>query len=121
MKDEVKAFLNKCQIIFEESKYLNGLEIPRDILLSKTRYEKVKPDIENLKKMGFSSSTLTALQKNAIEQQKWPLLNLVRQILKASNYNMIPIRRADGRTKVGKKKYKRFFKINKLKDIEEAT
>ena len=88
MKDELKAFLNKCQIIFEETTYLNGLEIPRDILLSKTRYEKVKPDIENLKKMGFSSSTLTALQKNATEQQKWPLLNLVRQILKASNYNI---------------------------------
>lgn len=114
MKDEIKVFLNKCQIVFDDHEFLNGMEIPRDILLSKKTYENVKDDIIIMKKLGFSSSTLTSLQKNAINTQKWPLLNLVRQILKASNYNMCPIRKASGRTKEGKKKYKRFFKIKKF-------
>ena len=84
--------------------------IPRDILLDNTVYESVKEDIVILKKK-FSSSSLTSLQKSAELEQKWPLLNLVRQILKASNYNMVPHREANGRTKEGKKKYKRFFII----------
>ena len=43
------------------------------------------------------------------KKQKWPLLNLVRQILKVNNYRMKPIRKSDGKTKLGKKKYIRFF------------
>ena len=95
------------------------MEIPRDILLSKQKYEEIIEEIVSMKKSGFSSSSLTALQKNAKERQKWPLLNLVRQILRASNYNLIPFRKSDGRDKLGKKKYKRLFRIVKLKDIKE--
>ena len=47
--------------------------------------------------------------------------NLVRQILRASNYNLLPFRKSDGRDKLGKKKYKRSFRIVKLKDIKEHT
>jgi len=60
------------------------------------------------------------LQKNAEASQKWPLLNLVRQILKSNNYKMDPIRKSNGYTKEGKKKYLRFFVIKKLKTKEEA-
>ena len=103
MKEEIKCFLNKCKIVFDDIEFLNNMKIPREILLSKKVYEEVKPEIQVLKKQGFSSSFLTAFQKNADSNQKWPLLNLVRQILKASNYNMVPHREADGRTKEGKK------------------
>ena len=41
----------------------------------------------------------------------------MRQILRTYNYNMKPIRRANGYTKEGKKKYKRLFIIEKLKKI----
>ena len=119
MKPEVIKLLNNCNILFENVEQLNGMEIPRDILLSKKTYETIKPSIEVIKKLGFSSSSLTALQKNASVHQKWPLLNLVRQILRASNFNLFPIRKAIGRDKTGKKLYKRFFKIQKLKDIKE--
>ena len=34
----------------------------------------------------YSSGSLTSLQKNAQDIQKWPLLNLVRQILKSNNF-----------------------------------
>ena len=119
MKDEIKLFLNKCQIVFDDLEFLNGMKIPREILLSEKVYENIKTDIEAIKGLGFSSSTLTCLQKNADNNQRWPLLNLVRQILKANNYNMVPWREANGRTKEGKKKYKRFFKIKKFKVVTE--
>ena len=86
-------------------------------MLSEKTYESVKEKIPDLKKK-LSSSSLTSLHKNAKQDQKWPLLNLVRQILKTYNYTMKPIRKANGYTKDGKKKYKRFFIINKLMSIK---
>jgi hypothetical protein len=56
---------------------------------------------------------MTSLQKTAAKSQKWPLLNLVRQILGVYKYNMRPVRKSDGYTKDGVKKYKRFFIIEK--------
>ena len=118
-KQTIKEFLNKCSIVFDEFSQLDGMLVPRDILLSKEKYELIKDDIEKMKKL-YSSGSLTALQKNASESQKWPLLNLVRQILKSNNYKMDPIRKSNGYTKEGKKKYLRFFAIKKLKTKQEA-
>ena len=115
----VKEFLNKCGIVFEDYKMLDGMLIPRDTLLSQEKYENIKEDLVKMKKM-YSSGALTALQKSAEAKQKWPLLNLVRQILKSNNYNMEPIRKSNGYTKEGKKKYLRFFIIKKIKSSEEA-
>ena len=54
------------------------------------------------------------MQKTAIASQKWPLINLIRQILHKYNYHLEPKRLCDGYTKDGKKKYKRFFQVKKL-------
>ena len=62
-------------------------------------------------KQFFSSSYMTALQSTADSHQRWPLLNLVRQLLCAFNYKLIPKRVCDGYTSDGKKKYKRMFII----------
>ena len=51
------------------------------------KYEEIKKHIPELKKI-FSSSCMTSLQKNAYKSQKWPLLNLARQILSFYNYKM---------------------------------
>ena len=115
----VKEFLNKCGIVFEDYKMLDGMLIPRDTLLSQEKYENIKEDLTKMKKM-YSSGALTALQKSAEVKQKWPLLNLVRQILKSNNYNMEPIRKSNGYTKEGKKKYLRFFIIKKIKSTKEV-
>jgi hypothetical protein len=119
-KQTIKEFLNKCSIVFDEFSQLDGMLVPRDILLSKEKYELIKDDIEKMKKL-YSSGSLTALQKNAFESQKWPLLNLVRQILKSNNFQMNPIRKSNGYTKEGKKKYLRFFMIKDIKSKEEAA
>ena len=86
--------------------------IPREMLIDQKKYENVKEHVSKLKQV-FSSSALTSLQKDAKTKQKWPLLNLVRQVLKTCNYQMKPVRRSDGYKKDGKKKYKRFFLIGK--------
>ena len=117
-KQIIKDFLNKCSIVFDDFSQLDGMLIPRELLLSNEKYESVKDDIEKMKKL-YSSGSLTALQKNAEASQKWPLLNLVRQILKSNNFNMDPIRKSNGYTKGGKKKYLRFFAIKKIKSTKE--
>ena len=119
-KQIIKEFLNKCSIVFDEFSQLDGMLVPRDILLSKEKYELIKDNIEKMKKL-YSSGSLTALQKNAFESQKWPLLNLVRQILKSNNFQMNPIRKSNGYTKEGKKKYLIFFIIKEIKSKEEAA
>jgi len=115
----VKEFLNKCSIVFEDFNQLDGMLIPRDLLLSKDKYEIVKDDIDKMREL-YSSGSLTSLQKTAKENQKWPLLNLVRQILKSNNFKMDPIRKSNGYTKEGKKKYIRFFIIKKIKSTKET-
>jgi hypothetical protein len=114
-KKIVKDFLNKCSIIFEDFNQLDGMLIPRELLLTKEKYELVKEDIYKMREL-YSSGSLTSLQKTAKENQKWPLLNLVRQILKSNNFKMDPIRKSNGYTKEGKKKYLRFFIIKKIKE-----
>jgi hypothetical protein len=124
MDNESKLIFKSIGIEFETLLELNGLFIPREILLSDNKYDEVKKLIPDLKK-NYSSSLMTSLQKTAEKSQKWPLLNLVRQVLNTYNYKMEPVRKADGYTLDGIKKYKRFFLIkkkiimkNKLEDIE---
>ena len=113
----IKSFLNKCKILINEFDDLNGFLLPREIFLDKDVYNSVKEDISILKQV-FTSSALTSLQSNAEENQKWPLLNLVRQILRSCHYKMTPKRVSAGYTKDGKKMYKRMFIINKLSQTE---
>jgi hypothetical protein len=127
MDKESKMLLKNVGLEFETIDELNGLLITRDILLSDNKYDETKKLIPELKK-NYSSSLMTSLQKTAEKSQKWPLLNLVRQILNNYNYKMEPVRKADGYTLDGIKKYKRFFLIkkkiliqNKLENIESDS
>jgi hypothetical protein len=106
-------FLNKCGISCSDMNQLNGIIIPRETLLSDNLYDKLKNDIPKLKTT-LSSSIYTSMQKNADKNQQWPLINLVRQILRKYNYQLIPKRVCDGYTKDGIKKYKRQFEIKYL-------
>ena len=112
MDEDSKKIMIIVGIQFEILTDLEGAFIPREQLLSDAKYIEIKNMIPDLKK-SFSSSFMTSLQKNASKSQKWPLLNLVRQILSIYNYQMEPIRKSDGYTLEGVKKYKRFFQIKK--------
>ena len=74
--ETTKKILEKVGLSFVEKEIL----IDREALLNFSIYDELKPEIEQLKKV-FSSSSLTSLHKEAKIKQKWPLLNLVRQIL----------------------------------------
>jgi len=113
--DEVsKKILVAAGIIFNTNEYPDEILILRDSLLSNKIYKSIETDIVELRKT-LSSSSLTSLQKGADKTQKWPLLNLVRQILNVYGYKMVPIRKSDGYTPDGIKKFKRYFQVIKKK------
>ena len=113
MDEYSKKIFESSGIVFENISDLDGQLIPREQLLSDFKYDEIKKLIPELKKI-YSSSFMTGLQRNAGKNQKWPLLNLIRQILNSYKFDMEPIRKSDGYTLEGVKKYKRFFQINKI-------
>jgi hypothetical protein len=106
-------FLNSCGINIIDLNSIENHIFERNILLNQDTYNKVRENIYTIKKF-FSSSYLNSLHKNAHDNQKWPLINLVRQIFNSIGFKLIPIRKANGYTKEKKKIYKRFFKIVKM-------
>jgi len=106
-----KKILDTCGIFLLEPELL----IEREKLLDNYTYNLLRDDVEELKKK-LSSSFLTSLHKEAKIKQRWPLINLVRQILHVYKYKMDPVRKADGYTKHGVKKYKRYFLIRKIEE-----
>ena len=109
MDDNTKQLLELVGIHFDD---IDQTLVPREQLISNAKYTEVQKLIPLLKQQ-FSSSYMTSLQQNAGKFQKWPLLNLIRQILDVYHYDMTPIRKSDGYTPDGIKKYKRFFLIAK--------
>ena len=116
LENEMIAVLSEIGIQIEKLDNAKGLFIERDQLLSDTKYDEVKKLIPQLKQT-YSSSFLTSLQKDADKTQKWPLLNLVRQMFSIHGFKMEPIRKSNGYTLEGVKKYKRFFLIREKNNI----
>ena len=117
MDEQCKKILNLSGVKFDSLDELDNLFIEREILLDDElkKYSTIKDQLKYIKK-NISSSNLTCLHENAQNTQKWPLLNLVRQILRYYKFNMIPTRKSDGYTLDGVKKFKRFFLIEKFKN-----
>ena len=118
-EDELKTFFKLCGLINDNTSHtfdgFDGLLIERNMLLDNNRYEMVKKMIPELRKI-YSSSFITSLHINAEKKQKWPLINIVRQILKINNYAMKPFRKSDGYDNNGKKKVVRYFRLEKIKN-----
>jgi hypothetical protein len=111
MEDELMKFA--CIALNIQTHELHeGAMIPRDMLLDPAKYEKLKPHISILKKI-FSSKTMTSMHSCAERTQKWPCLNLVRQVLKRMGYDIRPQRICAGRDEMGKKLFDRFFVLHK--------
>ena len=106
-------FLNLCGIQILSINDLDNFIFERNLLLNLDTYQKIREIIPQSKKF-FSSSYLNALHHNAQHNQKWPLINIVRQFLSSIGFKLVPIRKANGYSKDKQKLYKRFFKIQKL-------
>lgn len=102
----------------EPQELTDGLIIERDMLVSKDKYEALKPHIVELKKI-FSSKCMTSMHACAEYNQKWPCLNLVRQVLKRMGYDIEPERRCAGRDEDGKKIFERFFRLHKRENVPD--
>lgn len=112
--DKVSHYiLQEIGLIFKTADQLNGHFIPRELFINNDKYLQIKEKILELKNV-FSSSFHTCLHSNALKKQRFPLLNLIRQILSAYHYKMVPIRKSNGYTKDGIKLYKRYFTILKI-------
>ena len=111
-------FIKLIGVPIENIGQLNGLMIERDFLVNLKNYEKVKEKIPEIRKI-YSSTFLTSLHSNAEKNKKWPLLNLLRQILRRMDYIMEPIRTSNGKDSKGKKLYKRYFRIHKKMEQPE--
>ena len=116
-RNTLMHFLQNCGIVCPTYHELNNLVIPREILICNKKYDGLQEYVLLFKKH-FSSSYLTSLQNTAGTKQRWPVLNFVRQILKAYNFKLTPKRLCDGYTKEKKKKYRRVFVIEKLNQID---
>jgi hypothetical protein len=109
-------FLNKGNITCSQLADLHGMLVPREIFFNDSVYKELKEKIPELKGI-FSSSYLTALQAPAENLQRWPQLNLIRQVLRSCNFKLTPKRVSNGYTVDGKKKYKRMFIIEKMRVV----
>jgi len=119
--DEIsKKILVASGILVNSKDYPDEILILRDMLINNEIYVSLKNDILELKK-NLSSSSLTSLQKGAEKTQKWPLLNLVRQILNVYGFKMIPIRKCDGYTLDGIKRFKRYFQVVKKIEVNQVA
>tara|TARA_B110000858_G_scaffold192268_2_gene242754 strand:+ start:334 stop:771 length:438 start_codon:yes stop_codon:yes gene_type:complete len=118
--DILVCFLQRCGIVCSDYSHISSLIIPRVILLHDEKYKDAIEYIPAFKKM-FSSSYLTSLQNTAGEKQRWPLLNIVRQILKEYNFKLTPKRLSNGYTKDKKKLYRRVFIIEILNSINSGA
>lgn len=79
--------LNFCGIHSESIQSLDNIIFERNIILNQDTYQKVRVKIPEIKNL-FSSSYLNSLHKNAMDNQKWPLINIVRQILNSIGFKL---------------------------------
>ena len=102
---QILALLNQINInSIEEASYID-----RDLLMSQDTVKKFYSRADELRKV-YSSDRLTSLHKNAQEKQKYPAINLLRQVLKEHDYKLEPhlINKGyDGKTKI----VERYFSI----------
>ena len=93
---------------------LSGIELDAEVL----RNPQIIKQLNNLKpdlKKKYKSSKLTSLHQNNLEKQKFPAVNLIRQVLKCNNYKLHPVVYSNGYCKqTGQKLTKRKYNIIKM-------
>ena len=102
-------------IHINELKDLIGIEIERDLILTNEVSHHLLSYQKKIKESGYKTGTLTSLHKNNNNKQKWPEINIVRQLLKCNKLKLQPFVKSNGYDKQsGKKKVIRWFRIISL-------
>ena len=99
--------------IYEQNDLLD-IMIMREKLLEKKTNKLLLDKVPELKKV-YNTGYLSCLHDNSIYKQKWPAINLLRQILKCNFYQLTPKILSNGYDKLsGKKQVTRVFVIEKI-------
>ena len=112
--ETIKSLFKIINIDINNIEDLMSLEIDRDKLLTNKVNEECEKLVEKCK-LHYNSSKLTSLHKNRLEKQKFPVINLFRQILKCHDLKLQPKVTSIGYHKNGKKIIKRSFQIKNSK------
>lgn len=97
-----------------EIQQIEGIKIDRDKLKEDSVIEKYKDLIPKLKKF-YNSSMFNCLHKNSLDKQKQPAVCMLRQILKANDFQMVPKIASLGYEKSnGKKIVNRYYLLTKV-------
>lgn len=117
--EEIKQIFKILSIEVNSEKDLYSVLIPRDLLLRVDIEQNLTCLIIKLKEK-YKSSKLNCLHKNRDDKQKFPGINLVRQILRCNGYHLKPVKFSRGYCKhSGKKIVDRNFKVVRLKNYIE--
>ena len=93
---------------------LNDLTISNSYLRNKKINKKIVEMIPKKKKK-YKSHKLTCLHKNSLDKQKFPTINMIRQILKCNDLKLQPYTVCKGYNKKKKKKIlERYFVIKEI-------
>tara|TARA_B110000908_G_C10020228_1_gene342570 strand:- start:314 stop:685 length:372 start_codon:yes stop_codon:yes gene_type:complete len=107
--------LGLFNISFEKLDDLIGIVIERDLFLTEEAINHFQKYKLSLQKIGYKTGVLNGLHKNNIVKQRWPALNMMRQILKCNQLKMSPFIKSNGYNKnTGKKNIIRYFTIIKI-------
>lgn len=118
--DLILKILSIVNINVENLEELDGLIIKQELLKQPDLISKFNENVPELK-IFYNSSKLTCLHKNNSDKQKFPAVNMVRQLLKCNNLKLEPFLVSNGYNKAtGKKLYNRFYKI-RLIQIEKKS
>ena len=94
-----------------DKEQLLDIELEHTFLRRKEIVEKLHKLIPKLKKY-YESNKLTCLHINSLEKQKFPAINLIRQILKCNGFKLEPYVICKGYCKITKTKLvDRYFRI----------
>jgi hypothetical protein len=88
-----------------------GRTCSREHLLNMELYNEIAKVLIPEFKLVYSASGMNSLRSNAEINQKAPLINLMRQILRANGYNLTPKSELNGYYSNGKKRIYRWFEI----------
>ena len=107
----LRKVLARVNVSFSSLPDLHNQIIPRDMLLDKKVVEALL-GFRDVLKTHYHSDMLSCLHANSAQKQRYPAINMVRQLLRANGMNMQPRIQSMGYDRnTGKKLVKRFFVI----------
>tara|TARA_B100001093_G_C26829845_1_gene1015637 strand:- start:1393 stop:1992 length:600 start_codon:yes stop_codon:yes gene_type:complete len=113
----LKKMLSYFNIKFTDINELINIEIERNRFLTPEIVEHFQKFKNEFKNLGYKTGKLTSLHKNNLIKQKFPAINMLRQLLKCNNLLLKPLIKSNGYDKItGRKNTIRYF-IIKEKNI----